>query len=218
MSAAYPDEVRARALELLAVGTSIAATRRALTDQFGTSPAGSTLKRWATEAGVDRSVQPRKGGATPAEAQAARLERLAIEREDLSEMLLSKLSRGTADLLARRISRALEAEELVDIAAQRWADCLKLERMAIEEQMGTEAVRDAKRATAAASDDLAVAHRLAIGTRDLVGILTRAVTDHLAIEGIGADERDTGEIIVELLVPEPTRPDEVATAAEVADQ
>lgn len=219
MAAPYPDHIKARALELLAAGESIAGTRKTLAAEHPGErvPASATLKAWCTAAGIDRSVRPQRGAAagaaTPEKALEARLARQAEERRDLSELILTKLSRNAADLLARRLARALEAEELVDLAAQRWADCLKLERMAVEEQMGREAVREAKAATAAASDDLAVAHRLAIGTRDLVGILTRSVVDHLALAGVDAEDRDTGDLIVELLIPEPV-PDDAAVADE----
>lgn len=135
------------------------------------------------------------------------------DRTDLAELLIGKMSKVSAELLVKRLQRALEAEALVDMAAERWADCLKVERMAQAEGLGRDEVAAAKRATAEASDDLAVAHRLAIGTRDLVGILTRSVTDHLALAGIDAEERSTGEIIVELLIPEPEAGD-----AEVVDE
>lgn len=194
-----PDE-RAAALELVADHGIAEAARR-------TGISTSTLSRWAKADGIEPGGQDSPAAQKTAAARVAAAERHAVDRSELEDVLLRRITRVGAALIAGRLERALEAEQLVDDAVARWHDCMRTERQAAD--FGPDAVKDARQATAQASDDVAAAQRLAIGIRDLVGVTTRALNDYLALTGVDAEGRDTGELIVELLIPEPEPADTV---------
>lgn len=218
MPSRWSDEQRAEALELYAAHGLTEAVRRSGVPR-------STLHRWAQAAGAEsgsrehshRQTRAARAATTAAHAAgratfAERLAHLADERADLAGRLLTDLAPDSAQLIARRLDRALEGDDLVADAAQRWADCLRLERLAAD--MGPDAVRDAQEATRSARADLEAAERLALSTRDLLAVLDRSVAGYLALEGAAADDRGAGAIVVELLIPEP---EDTATVVDAAD-
>lgn len=204
----WPDDVRARALVLLREHRNAAAARRQLAAELGedNTPARPTLIGWAKAAGVVLDlVEPTKAAATET-ATAARTELDAIRRLDLSRVLRDRLARPAAELLAARIVEAEEDEELVRIARRRFLDAAKVEEQAAD--LGPDAAAGARRATTAARKDLETVLELRLDTRDLVGIVTRAVVDHLRLEdGLnGERDDDRAPITVIFDIPENDKP------------
>jgi hypothetical protein len=126
---------------------------------------------------------------------------MARRREDLSEILLDRLTRPAADLIADRLAEAKEYEEVVTAASRRFLDALKAEEMARQFEYAEQV--SARKAVVVAAAELKVALGLRTDIRDLVGVATRGIADHLALEGIFLEEREAGDIVVELLVPRP---------------
>lgn len=215
----YPPGLKARALELLAT-LPPAKARRALAEELDLPldelPNAATLRTWRHKAGVMRT-DPESPPADPDAAKVARLEELAAARDDLSEALIRRLSQPAASALVRRLERNLAAEDLVDNVLVRWKDALVMEALAADE--GPDAARAAKRVTAGILAELEAAERLLIPARNLVGILTRGVADHMALEGLAAADGMGGDLIVELMVPDPVHTDPTAAHEldEVAD-
>lgn len=203
----WPPKVRDRALELLRQHRNATVARDALHDELpftGTGPSRSTLVGWARAEAIDlTNVAPGKSDKqrhATGPATEARLARLEVSRQRHSEMLLEELSRPAAALLKARLDEADEVEELVDLARERYVDAVKVARQA--DDFGPEAVKAANAAVRDARRELELAAGFRINVRDLVGIITRSITDHLALEGIDRDEQDEGDLIVELVVPE----------------
>lgn len=188
----WPAKVRREALELYKQGVGPAAIRRWL----GVAP--STLKDWAKKAGVLRpSVKPTKA------ATEARLARLEVERQNLSEVILAKLSKPAAELIRARLTEALEAEELVTQARLRYADAVRFEvQIKGDYAPNSQEVRDAKGSRREALAELDLAQELRLSIHELVGIVTRGVADHLSLEGVDT-EQVAGDLIVELKLPRP---------------
>lgn len=204
----WPDEVRARALELLAEHRNATRVREQLVAETGNPddvPARTTLIGWARRAGIVLDlVDPNKAAAVET-ATAARTEADAVKRLDLSRVLRDRLARPAAELLAARIVEAEEDEELVRLARRRYLDAAKVEEQAGD--LGPDAAAGARRATVAARKDLEVVLDLRLDTRDLVGIVTRAVVDHLRLEdGLNGDrDDDRAPITVIFDIPESDR-------------
>lgn len=219
---AWPDDVRARALELLTEHRNATVARDALLDELpftGKGPSRSALVGWAKAEGIDLTnvapgKDPKQRHAT-GPATEERLARLEVSRQRHSEMLLEELSRPAAALLKRRLEEAEEVEELIDLARGRYVDALKVQGQA--EDFGPDAVKDAAKAARQARQELELAAGFRIHVRDLVGIITRGITDHLALEGIGRDEEDEGDLIVELVVPAKRTDVEPVPAANLPD-
>lgn len=203
---AWPPKVRDRARELLEHHRNATLARDALHDELpftGKGPSRSTLVGWAKADGIDLdNVAP---GTSPKQRQATgpateeRLARLEVSRQRHSEMLLEELSRPAASLLKARLDEADAVEELVTLARERYVDAVKVARQA--DDLGPDAVKGANLAVRDARRELELAAGFRINVRDLVGIITRSITDHLALEGIDRDEEGEGDLIVELVVP-----------------
>lgn len=216
----WPKAVVKRALELLEETRNATEARRRLADELVFEPhppARSTLVAWAKRGSIALDVTPGKTRDTTA-ATEARLERLAQGRDALSELLLDKLSKPAAALLMRRLETAVDAEELVDVARERWADSMKLEAQ-VRQDFGpkSDELKSARRATYDARVDLELAKEGTLEVRDLVGILTRTLGDHLVIEGLDLEEEEDqgGNVEVTFNVP---RPDPKAADAAVVRQ
>lgn len=191
----WPNDVKQRALTLLREHGNATLARRALLAELGegNAPSRSTLLGWAQAAGIPlRSALPPTERPVDTErdtgpATAMRTELDAIRRLDLSRLLRDQLARPAAELIARRLANAPEDEELVETCRRSYLDAARMERHA--EEFGQDEVRAARRRTHTALLDLKVAETVRIDTRDLVGITTRAVFDHLRLEqGLDGDE------------------------------
>lgn len=204
----WPAFVRKKAVELLKGGADLAAARKALVQTFdfeGDPPARSTLQGWARGAGLEVDVDPKKTRDTE-KATEERLRRLDAGRAQLSELLLEKLSRPAAEEIARQLAEAQEAEEMVAAARQAYQDALKMVPVARDmEKTEPGSVKGAWATVRQARAELAFAMDFRIGVRDLVGIVTRSLGDHLALEGLGDDAGQVGDLIVEFTTPRPDR-------------
>lgn len=223
----YTDEDRARALEVLqADGLAAAAAA------IGCSK--STVSRWAEAAGIDlaataeRSTEQKRQAA--AASVAARAAKLVDRHAQLSDLLLERLAPQAAELIAERLEedrrqaeRIAEAEEHLDAAIAALAVIADVaegadnpeeaRRVAREERKGArERVLDARAVLEARR-----AGRVKVP--ELVGVLTRAVNDHLLLEGKAAEAADAtpAGFTVVLSAPRPDRrhrPEPVVLEAE----
>lgn len=202
--AGWPDEVRARALGLYRHhGGDLAATWRdlaALCESGG--PSKSTLRRWlnAAEASGEQVPEARRRDDVEAAVEARRAQ-LLEGRAELSAALIDRLSRPALELLAKRLEDAADDEVLVAEARERYLDAVKLERMAAE--YGDDERKSAGQVTKARLADLKFAASMRVDVRDLVGVLTRSVHDHLNLEGEASDDDRRGDLVVELAIPRP---------------
>lgn len=184
------------------------------TYQFeGNPPARSSFLRWAAAAGIDTDVRDPKRARDTSKATEARLARLDVARQELSEMLLGRLTRPAAEQIAARLEEAREAEELVTAARQAYQDALKAVPM-VRDLMADKdpaelraALKEAWKAVYQARNEVGFAMDFRIAVRDLVGVITRGLGDHLALEGLayGDDQDIAGDIIVEHSIPRPDR-------------
>lgn len=182
-------------------------------DFEGNPPARSTFLRWAAAAGIATDVKDPKRARDTSKATEARLARLDDARSELSEILLGKLTRPAADQIAARLQEAQEAEALVGAAREAYQEALAFipfTRDAMKDKDPKEvraALKEAWGSVASARTELAFAMDFRIAIRDLVGVITRGLGDHLALEGLayGDDQDVAGDIIVEHSVPRPDR-------------
>lgn len=201
----WPDDLRARALELVAEGMSYAEVRKTIARQFDrTPPATSTLRTWVAAARVNRSARPPEKGATVEEMNVERNRRLVEDRERLSVLILDRLSRPSAELIADRLRAEVEeVQPRIDAARVRLEQALELLDGFSDSGPDDELKKAAERQVRTARLIYEAERGFAIPVRDLVGILTRSVADHLLLEGMA----DVGEldaahaITVELVVP-----------------
>lgn len=159
----WPKMVRDAALELLRKGATLPEAMAGLEERFEfrpSPPARSALAKWAKVAGVTVNVTPANRRDT-SRALEARLERMAAERDALSELLIGDLARPAADALARRLARSATDEELLVAARDKWADALRLEAMAAD--FNPEEVKAARRATRQAMLEVRIAEVNLIG-------------------------------------------------------
>lgn len=213
----WPDEVTARALALYRqTGGDLAETWRQLDAQCDPKgPSKSTLRRWLDQAEDDGEDVPEARRRDQVEAAVeARRAQLLEERADLSELLVRKLAQPAVHLLANRLEEAQEDERLVVETRARMLEALAFERQ-VGEDMGPDARKDAAKATKAARQDLELAERRRIPVRELVGVITRAVSDHLSLEGEEREEAATGDLVVELMVPRPDPEEQDEAAVDV---
>lgn len=201
----WPDELRVRALELYREhGGNLAATWRAvaLLCEDGQGPAKGTLRRWLDDAEAAGEQVPEARRRADVEAAVdARRAQLLEQRAELSALLVDRLSRPALELIAHRLEEATTDEQLVADARQRYLDAVAVERMAADE--GEEERKRASAVTRARLGDLKFAASMRLDVRDLVGVLTRSVHDHLALEGEASDEDRRGDLVVELAIPRP---------------
>lgn len=198
-----------------------------------TAPSRAVIHRWAKIAGLvadgaDRDVKGPNARDT-SKATEVRLARQAEARTQLSDLLLGGVTVKAAEQIAERLAeeeerkaRLAEAEERLD-AALAWLEALtpapdpQSAAEAVDEQLSplerelrdlsdkalTALRKDARSAVQTARLIVEARRGARLDVRDLVGVLTRGLADHLALEGIGADdELDPSErVIVELAVP-----------------
>jgi hypothetical protein len=196
----WPEKVREEALRLVAETKSPAETRRRLEQMFrfeGGPPDARTIRDWR------RASSPRQEPEKKVQEMVeARREQMTKKREELSDLLIGRLSRPAAETIAKRLVEAEQYEDLVARASQRFLDALKAEEVA-RADFGEEELASARKATRQARLELSTVLELRIDVRDLVGVVTRGIADHLALEGIELEGKEVGDLIVELLVPRP---------------
>lgn len=202
----WPKHVKARFLELLRDSKGNVVDARKLLDELyifdPKAPNRSTVIDWGKAAGIEL-VTRRPRDTTP--ATDARLAKLDEDRRSLSELLLGGLSRPSAELIASRLQSAVAVQETIDIARLSFTDAMKLEAQAIGDYPDPESKerKGARAAVRSARLALEIALESSVGVRDLVGVLTRAIADHLTLEGKGEDDEAVGDLIVEIHVPRP---------------
>lgn len=208
----YTAEQKAAALEVLKVDGLAAAARSA-----GASK--SSVIRWARAAGLDpadyadRSTEQNAKAA--AAAVAARRATMLEHRAGLSDRLVGELAPKAAAILLNRLDEDAELTDKVNAATE----ALELAIAALEvagtpdedatpEQLKTFAAAR-KQAVAAVKDAMLVRRAWAdarVDVRTLVGVLTRAIGDHLNLEGdLEPLEGGAGSFTVVLTAPRPER-------------
>jgi transposase-like protein len=171
--------------------------------------AKTTVRDWLIKAGVNPGelAANRDRGASQTEAAtAARLAEAKTNREEFLVLLRKDITLPAARLLARKLARAADDEELVELARGRWRDALVVEAQATD--FGPEAVKDARKAAMAAKVDVMVAEASVPDANDLSLILSRAARDLLAVEGYEnelAEEDADGRLTVVFTAPRPGR-------------
>lgn len=214
MASRYTDADKAKALEVLKAEGLTAAAK-------SSGASKSTVLRWARAAGLDpadyadRSTEQNRQAA---EASAAARRRTMLEnRAKVSDLLLERLAPKSAAILADRLDedaeltdRLRDAETKLEMAIIALEACgTPPEGADIEERKRYADAR--KQARAAVQDAMLIRRAWAdsrIAIRDLVGILTRALGDHLSLEGeaaaAAAADTDAGLVVV-FTAPRPDR-------------
>lgn len=210
----YTADDKAAALEVLKAEGLSAAARSA-----GCSK--STVIRWARAAGLDpadyadRSTAQNEAAA--AASVAARRVTMLERRAELSDLLLDSLAPKAAAIIAGRLDEDAELTRRLDDATTK----LEAAIMALEvagtppKDAGTDELKRyaalRKEATAAVKDAMLVRSAWSdarIDVRTLVGVLTRALGDHLALEGeaaaVAAQDNVDGLVVV-FTAPRPDR-------------
>jgi hypothetical protein len=178
----------------------------------GGLPADRTLRLWAGAVGLDLSTGNPDNSARTAKARQARFARLERHREDLSELIGSRILPKSAELIVRRLEEQDEVEAYVAAARERLTEAVAMQAAA--DGMGDEAVRSARRQVVLARLMLEVERDGRVPFRDLIRLTQVGVAQHLTLEGLGDDEEDeTNPIIVEISLPRPAAIE--ATAAPV---
>lgn len=161
-----------------------------------------TARRWCRGIAVVRTAATEKQEEAAALARAARRETILTKRAGLSDDLLGRLSPAALELLVGRLEEQVDLAPLIAEDERRLEEAiLGLEALSVADDAKDEATREER----AVKSDLRrqarervmdarlilAAHRDArIPVRDLVGVLTRAVADHLTLEG----EATAGEL------------------------
>lgn len=230
----YTDADKAAALEVLKAEGLPAAAKSA-----GCSK--STIIRWAKAAGLDpsayaeRSTEQNKAAA--AASVASRRRAMVDRRIAISDLLLEQLAPEAAAILADRLAEERATTELVKGAAERLELAItglgaivglieeaKAEGSTVsaEQLANLEEQRKAARAHVTDAKVILEAHRAGrIKVPELVGVLTRAIADHLTLEGdaeAAAAHDGTGFTVI-LSAPRPNRlnqPEPVQLQAEEA--
>lgn len=211
----YSDADKAEALEVLKAD-GLAAAARAV----GCSK--STVIRWARAAGLDpadyadRSTTQNQQAARA--SVAARQAAMVDRRASLSDLILERITPRAAELLADRLDEEAEVAEQVKAAAERlelaigFLDATAEEAKALDENATTRQRRfleEQRRQARADVDDaqaILKAHRAGrLRVPDLVGVITRGIHDHLALEGEAAEVADAAGFTVVLSAPRPNR-------------
>lgn len=181
--------------------------------------AKSTVLRWAEAAGLDPSAfadrSTEQNARAARAAVAARRLTMTAQRVELSDTLIGSLAPKAAALIASRLDEEdryteliLAAEERLELAVAGLLACGDPPEDATPEVRKTFAeARKGARAAVADARLILDAYRTARAKLpELVGVLTRAVTDHLNLEGEAADAAQaTGSFMVTLTAPRPTR-------------
>jgi transposase len=180
---------------------------RAVAERVGCSV--STLRGWLAKAGVNPAEVARDRGRHEAQTEAATAARLAKhkqQRNELVDLLRESLTLRTASMIAAKLARAEEDEELVKVARDRWRDALAVEAQAAD--FGPAEQKAARKAAMAAKVDVLIAESAVPTLNELSMVLNRAVRDLLAIEGYDhelAEEDADGRLTVVITSPRPDR-------------
>lgn len=228
----YPADLRAAVADGWEVGTST----RAIALAAGVGE--STVRRILALLADAGALPERSAGVAAARARAlekraaaseARAEQMAEARTDLADLLLRQLGRLAAAALVVRLEEQAGAAERVALAEQALDDAVVgLEALAAPDDAGDPATPEEKATKAelrkAARERVSDARLVLAAYREgripvpaLVGVLTRAVGDHLALEGKASALPGAGAIVVEFGAPLPdATPPRIWTQAELA--
>lgn len=202
----WPDDVKERALELLRAGHPPADVRRILVTELGVNPSASTIRKWRHDANIP-ATPGQTPPADPNEASAIRLARLAKDRERISEALLRRLTGPAVELIARRLEEEVTIVlPRVNAARQALDDATLNLSLYADESPESPSRKAALAAQTKARLMYELESGLTIPLRDLVGVTTRAIVDHLALEGLGAELEEydaTKAVTIELVMPRP---------------
>lgn len=175
-------------------------------------PVDRSLRQWAKDAGLELATGNAAAGAQTAKARQARYARLERHRDELSELIGSRILPKSAELLIRRLEEQDEVERYVADARERLAEALTMEKAA--DGMGDEAVRSARRQVILARLMLEVERDGRIPFRDLIRLTQVGIAQHLTLEGLDEDDTDeTNPLIVEIHLPRPAPPGAIEVAA-----
>lgn len=201
---AYTDAEKARAIDLyINGGYSLEDVAAEVGCHKG------TVRDWLRAAGLtgaDIAAARDRNRTMTEEATKVRLAEATRNRIELLGLYRRDISLAAAKLLARKLARAVDDEELVELARSRWRDALIVEAQATD--FGPDAVREARGASMKAKVDVMVAEAAVPDANDLSMILNRSVRDLLAIEGYEAelaDEDADGRLTVVFTAPRPDR-------------
>lgn len=173
-------------------------------------PLDPTLRKWASAVGLELSTGNPENGARTAKARQARFSRLERHREDLSELIGSRILPKSAELLVRRLEEQDEVEAYVAAARNRLQEAVAMQAAA--DGMGDEAVRSARRQVILARLMLEVERDGRVPFRDLIRLTQVGVAQHLTLEGLAEEEDEaTNPIIVEISLPRPAPIEATAT-------
>jgi hypothetical protein len=204
MTRHYTDADKTQALELYAADGLAAA-------HHATRIPRSTISGWARIAGIEPGRTTDKTAAATAVAAAAR----AAERQEVSDYVLGRLARKSAHHVETHLDRQPAAIARLDEALVDYDDAVAALRAQRELDPTDE---DATKALAArvleARHHAATAQAACLDVRSLVGIISRGVHDHLALEGIAQVADEDGSLVVELVLP-PRRFDDPVPAHEL---
>jgi transposase-like protein len=208
----YTDADRARAVEVLKADGLTAAAK-------AIGCAKATVLAWAKAADVDpsdyadRSTDQNTRAAVA--AVAARRATMVKNRAALSDELIGKLAPKAAALIADRLDEEAryaeliaEAEERLELAVIGLLACGDPPEDADVDTRKTfaEARKTARAAVADARLILDAYRSGRVKVPELVGVLTRSVTDHLALEGEAQDAAAaSGSFAVTITAPRPPR-------------
>lgn len=179
----------------------------------------STVKRWADAAGIAPSEYAERSSEQNARAAAAsvaaRRTAMLERRVELSDQLVGQLAPKAAAIILTRLDEDAELTRRLDDATE------KLEAAIIALEVGGTPPADAtpeqlkayaavrKQAAAAVKDAMLVRSAWSdarIDVRTLVGVLTRAIGDHLGLEGdVEELAAGAGAFTVVLTAPRPER-------------
>lgn len=171
-------------------------------------PPRTTLVTWAKRAGIDLvTVEPSNLARTD-NARAARFARLEAHRENLSDLLGSRILPTTVDLIGARLAEATSVEARITEARGQLDEALLLQRAASDDDPA--ARRAARREVVLARLMLEVEQDGRIPFRDLIRLTAVGVKTHLELEGlVEDDDEETNPIIVEIHLPRPQPAGEV---------
>lgn len=211
----YTDAEKAAALDVLRAEGLAAAARHS-------GAAKSTIKAWAAAAGITpddyataaaRSATERATAASAAARTAATVEK----RATLAELLLDRNAQRAAELIADRLTEEADAAaKVADASARLDSAILALEVLNApddpddpatpEERAARQAMRkDARQAVTDARLNLLALRAGRAKLPELVGVLTRAVHDHLRLLGDLDAVDDGAPFAITLTAPRPAR-------------
>lgn len=210
----YTDEQKATALEELKANGLAAAARQS-------GAAKSTVLAWAKAAGLDPALYADRSTDQNAKAAAAsaavRRTTMLANRAALADTLLGRLAPKAAELIAARLEEeATLAERLAADEERLEAAILALDALGQPDDPADPATVDERKVKAKMREEarervkdatmMLRAHRDArVKVPELVGVLTRSVSDHLALEGDAEQVAGAEAFTVVITSPRPQR-------------